>query len=93
MTEKYELGYNLEEAIKREHMKLEDIRAVNNPPVPGLPANITDKQLANFLSACGSVEEARKVIKLFYDIRRDATAIFSQRDPESKEIQQCLQNQ
>jgi hypothetical protein len=50
-------------------------------------------QLANFLSACGSVEEARKVIKLYYDIRRDVPEIFSQRDPESKEMQQCFQNQ
>jgi hypothetical protein len=90
---KHELGYNLEEAIKRENMKLEDIRAVNKPPVPGVPANITDKQLANFLLACGGVEEARKVIKLYYDIRRNASEIFSQRDPENKEIQQCLQNQ
>lgn len=50
-------------------------------------------QLALFLHACGSVEDATKTIKIYYTARADATEHFSKRDPGSDEIQQCLNNQ
>ena len=46
-----------------------------------------------FLDACGGIEGATKVIKIYYDIKRTSPELFSNRDPENPKIQQCLQNQ
>jgi hypothetical protein len=42
---KHDLGYDLQEAIKRENLSLADIRAVNDPPISGVPSTVTDKQV------------------------------------------------
>lgn len=50
-------------------------------------------QLALFLDACGKVETAKKCIQVYYTARNTSPEHFSNRNPGSKEIQQCLDNQ
>lgn len=50
-------------------------------------------QLLCFLSSCSGIEEALTVIATYYEIRQACPSIFSNRDPLSAEIQQCLSNQ
>lgn len=88
------MGYDLEEALEREGLSREDLKALRNPPIEGVPTTITDKQLACFLDACDkNIDETRKVLKIYYDIRKTSPELFSNRDPISAPIQQCLQNQ
>jgi len=49
--------------------------------------------LALFLDACGTVDEARKVLKIYYDARYNAPEHFLDRDPMSPKIQQCFEAQ
>lgn len=51
------------------------------------------EQLLCFLNACNGIDDAANVISTYYDIRQSCAAIFSNRDPLSAEIQQCLANQ
>ncbi|GAB0093017.1 alpha-tocopherol transfer protein-like [Sergentomyia squamirostris] len=88
-----DLEYDLDEALKRENLSRNDLAKLREPPITGVPTNITDKQLALFLNACGTVEEARKVIKIYYDARRNAPELFAERDPRRSETQKCLQCQ
>lgn len=54
----------------------------------------TKMQLALFLdSSDGKVETAKQVVESYYDCRKHAPEHFSYRDPNSDEIQQCLENQ
>ena len=46
-----------------------------------------------FLNACNGVDDAAKVMSTYYKIRQTCPSIFSNRDPLSPEIQQCLSNQ
>ncbi|KFB43516.1 AGAP003733-PA-like protein [Anopheles sinensis] len=90
----HDMGYDLEEALEREGLSREDLKALRNPPIEGVPTTITDKQLACFLDACDkNIDETRKVLKIYYDIRKTSPELFSNRDPLSAPIQQCLQNQ
>ncbi|XP_058116319.1 alpha-tocopherol transfer protein-like [Anopheles ziemanni] len=90
----HDMGYDLEDALKREGLSREDLKALRNPPIEGVPTTITDKQLACFLDACDkNIDETRKVLKIYYDIRKTSPELFSNRDPLSAPIQQCLQNQ
>lgn len=51
-------------------------------------------QLALFLdSSEGKVDVAKSVVETYYDCRKQAPEQFSFRDPNSEEIQQCLENQ
>lgn len=50
-------------------------------------------QLLLFLDSCGGVEEGAKVAKKYYQIKKNSPEHFSNRDPESPNIQQCLKNQ
>ena len=49
-------------------------------------------KLLCFLNACDGVEDALKVLKVYYEIRKNY-AVFKNRDPSSEAIQQCLKNQ
>lgn len=90
----HDYGYDLEEAIKREGLSKSDIQALRSPPIEGVPLDITDKLLACFLNACKkNVQETRKVIKIYYQDRREAPELFDNRDPLNPKIQQCFQNQ
>jgi len=42
---KYDLDYDLDEAIKRQKIDRKDFEALRNPAIPGVPTNITDKQV------------------------------------------------
>lgn len=94
MTMAHDLGYDLEEALKREGLNRNDLVALRSPPIEGVPLDITDRLLTCFLSACNqNIDETRKVIKIFYDARRDGPELFNDRDPFSPKIRQCFQNQ
>lgn len=87
----YELGYDLDEALKRECISISDLKALRTPPVDGVPLNVTDKQLLLFYNGCNKdVEFSRKVMKIYYDSRRNTPEHFSSRDPKSDKLQQCF---
>ncbi|XP_059619779.1 alpha-tocopherol transfer protein-like [Phlebotomus argentipes] len=88
-----DLEYDLDEALKRENLTRDNLGKLREPPIPGVPTNITDKQLALFLNACGTVDETRKVIKIYYEARRNSPELFAERDPTRSDIQKCLQCQ
>lgn len=46
-----------------------------------------------FLNACEGIDDAAKVIGKYYEIRKSCPNIFSNRDPLSAQVQQCLSNQ
>lgn len=86
-----DLAFDLDEALKREDLSLKDIKSLMDPPVPGVPSDITEKQLALFLNACNKdVEYTRKVMEAHYLARKNAPEFFNNRDPELPKIQQCL---
>ncbi|XP_053695187.1 alpha-tocopherol transfer protein-like isoform X2 [Sabethes cyaneus] len=90
----FDLGYDLEEALKRQDLSREDFKAIRTPPIEGVPLNITDKQIACFLNACNkNINVTRKVIKIYYAARRDAPELFTDLDPLGPKIQQCFENQ
>lgn len=90
----YELGYDLDEALKRENLSLSDLKSLRTPPVDGVPVSITDKQLLLFYNGCNkNIEFSRKVMKIYYDSRRITPEHFSSRDPKSEKLQQCFEAQ
>lgn len=90
----YELGYNLDEALKRVNISISDLKALRSPPVDGVPDSITDKQLLLFYNGCNkNIEFSRKVMKINYDARRNAPEHFSSRDPKSDKLKQCFEAQ
>lgn len=50
-------------------------------------------QILLFLDSCGGVEQGAKVAKIYYGIKKNSPEHFSNRDPSSPKIQQCLKNQ
>lgn len=89
-----DLAYNLEAALERENLSLKDLENLRNPAIPGVPANITDKQLLLFLNACDkNLDYTRKVIEDYYAARKNGPELFDNRDPTSPKIQQCLSSQ
>lgn len=50
-------------------------------------------QLLCFLSACATIDYAAEVISSYYTIRRSHPSVFSNLDPSSAQVQQCLENQ
>lgn len=93
-----DLGYDLSEALQlRSHKisqkSLEALRA-DLSESKLVPKSITDKLLALFLDASdGSTSVAKKTIELYYDAKNSAPEHFTNRDPKSDEIEQCLSNQ
>lgn len=88
-----ELAYDLDEAVRRQKISLTDLQRLREATVGIAPKDITDKQLALFLDSCGTVEFARKTIDTYYTVRKTCPEHFAGRDPNSPEIQQCLDNQ
>lgn len=88
-----DLDYDLAEAMARQSLSAEDLQKLRDPPVPGVPLDITDKQLALFLNACQTVENARRVLQLHYEAKRGAPEVFTNLDPTSAEIRQCMDSQ
>ena len=86
-----DLAYDLKEAMEREGLSYEDISKLREPPIPGVPLTITDKQLALFLNACDKdIPYTRKVIELYYEARKNGPEFFDNRNPTNPKIQQCL---
>lgn len=86
-----DLEYNLEQALERQNISIQEVHKLRDPPVSGVPIDITDKQLTLFLNACNAnVETARKVLKSYYEARKNGPELFGNRDPKSPSIQQCL---
>lgn len=89
-----DLQYDLNEALTREGLSLHDIHALRKSDIPGCPKSITDKQLALFLNACDKdLEQAKKVIKLYYEAKKSMPEFFNDRDPTKESIQQCFKGQ
>lgn len=45
----YELGYDLDEAIKRQNLSKENLITIRESKIPNVPANITDKLVSFYL--------------------------------------------
>lgn len=89
-----DLAYDLDEAISRENLSLKDVKGLRDPMIPGVPADITDKQLAHFYNACDKdLDYTRKVIESYYSARKNGPELFDDRDPMNPKIQQCLNAQ
>ncbi|XP_063709067.1 alpha-tocopherol transfer protein-like [Culicoides brevitarsis] len=59
-----------------------------------MPSSITDQQLALFYRACKmDFDTTRTVIEAYFEHKRCTPEHFSDRDPLSPEVQQCLDNQ
>lgn len=88
------LGYNIEDALKREDISrqvLDDLRSAN---VANMPDNLTDRQILLFYMACDkNFDTAKNCIAKYYSHKLGATEHFTNRDPQSSQIQQCLKNQ
>ncbi|CAO1396893.1 unnamed protein product [Diamesa hyperborea] len=93
--ETFELLYDYEEALARLCRSASDVDELRSALEleSDVPKAVTDKQLLLFLDSCGSVEEAVKVIKIYYDVKKNTPQLFKNRDPESPAVQQCLNNQ
>lgn len=92
-TVDYELDYDYKAALKRQDISEEDIKSLRISPPENMPIQITDKQLALFFNACNkNIKETRKVIEIYFNARKNAPEHFTDRDPNSASIQQCLQN-
>lgn len=89
-----DLLFDLEEALARENISIDDIHILRNPLPPGTPTDITDKQLCLFLNACDKdIPSTRKVIEAFYKERKNSPEFFSDRDPTSSQITQAFEGQ
>lgn len=93
-----DLGFDLNEALERRSHKIttKSLEALRADLFDSklVPKTITDKQLALFLDASdGLASVAKKTIEIYYDVKHNAPEHFSNRDPISDEIQQCLMNQ
>lgn len=92
------LGFDLEEAMHRrgDRITVKNIEAlrVSLTDSKNVPASITDKFLALFLSVSdGKVDVAKNTCETYFDARRHAPEHFTLRDPMCEEVQQCLENQ
>lgn len=86
-----DLSYDLNEALAREGLSLDDINRLREELPAGTPKDITDKQLVLFLNACDNdLDYTRKVIKDNYAARKNAPEFFNDRDPTSPQVQQAL---
>lgn len=91
--ENLDLGYDLNEALIRTNICRDDLDRLRQNLPCGVPTNLTDKQLLLFLNACGNIDDAARVIKIYYDSRKLSPEHFDDRDPNSREIKQCFKNQ
>lgn len=64
----FELGYDLDEALKRQNLSLKDIELLRNSNIPNAPKDLTDKQvLAHIL--CDK-KKLKLILKLVSPISR-----------------------
>ncbi|XP_055611347.1 alpha-tocopherol transfer protein-like [Uranotaenia lowii] len=90
----HDFDFDLEEALKREGINKDELKALRTPAVEGVPFEITDKLLACFYDACNKkVEDARKVLKIYYEVKKSAPELFNNRDPFDAKIRHCFQHQ
>lgn len=89
-----DLAYDLDEALIREGVSKDDLQMLRDAQIPGVPSDITDKQLLLFLNAYNKDQEkSREVIEAYYKARKNGPEFFSVRDAQSDEIKQCFEAQ
>lgn len=90
----FKLGFDLNEALKREQIEQKVLDNLRNSDIPGMPNCISDHQLLLFFRACKrDFNTTRTVIEAYYDHKKTTPEHFNDRNPLSKEVQQCLDNQ
>lgn len=88
------LGFDLEEALKRTKISSNVLSELRKAKIPGMPESITDQQLLLFYDACQKdFEETKETIQNYYEHKRSSPEHFVNRDPASDKIKQCLDNQ
>lgn len=88
------LGFDLNEALKRENFSPNILTELRKAKISGMPENITDQQLVLFYGACEkNFEETKETIHNYFAHKRNTPEHFSNRDPASEKIKQCLNNQ
>ncbi|CAG9805864.1 unnamed protein product [Chironomus riparius] len=90
-----DMRFDYEEALKRQHTDESDVFELREKirKYSHVPTKLSNKKLLCFLHACNGVDDAAKVISTYYEVRQSCPAVFSNRDPLSNEVQQCLENQ
>lgn len=90
----FTLGFDLDEALKREEIEQSVLDKLRHSDIPGMPDSISDHQLLLFYRACQrEFDDTRNVIKEYYEHKRTTPEHFTDRNPLSAEVQQCLDNQ
>lgn len=88
------LGFDLDEALKREEIEQTVLKNLRSSDIPGMPNSISDHQLLLFYRACQrDFKNTRTVIEAYYEHKKCTPEHFSDRNPLSAEVQQCLDNQ
>lgn len=86
--------FDLNGALNRENISKRILYDLRESQPKGMPDSITDHQLLLFYSACDQdFEKTRDAIQSCYKYKRNVSSFFSNRDPSSEIIQQCLNNQ
>jgi hypothetical protein len=90
-----DLDYDYSEALQRQGRKQSDVDALRQSMLSFavIPKSITNKQLLLFLDSCETIENATRVAKKYYDIKKSSPEHFLNRDPQHPKIQQCLGHQ
>ncbi|KAG5679565.1 hypothetical protein PVAND_009125 [Polypedilum vanderplanki] len=91
-----DMKFDLKEALKRQNIAKSDIDQLREKlkKFKHVPHKMmSDKKLLCFLNACNGIDDAASVVSTYYEIRQTYPSIFTNRDPLSKEVQQCLNNQ
>ncbi|CRL02024.1 CLUMA_CG015172, isoform A [Clunio marinus] len=91
----FDLEYDYMEALKRQGHVQADVDALRNivESYSIVPKSITNKQILLFLDSCGGIEEGARVMKIYYQIKKNSPEHFLNRDPQNPKIQQCLKHQ
>lgn len=88
------LGYDLDEALKREGVQRDVLKKLRDAGIAEMPDSVTDHQLLLFYQACDKdFDDTIRTIVKYYMHKKNATEHFAARDPVSPHIQQCLKNQ
>ncbi|XP_070500251.1 alpha-tocopherol transfer protein-like [Chironomus tepperi] len=89
-------AYNYKEALDRENLTQENINLLReklkNSKV--VPQSLADKQLIFFLNTYkNDVDKSAALVETCYKLKKSAPEFFKDRIVDSKEIQNCLENQ
>lgn len=86
--------FDLNTALERENVSKRKLCDLRESQPKGMPDSITDHQLLLFYSACDKdFEQTRDAILNYYKYKRNVPSFFSDCDPTSESVQQCLNNQ